>query len=106
MQELTQQQVKALEDEARTRIQADEARSTRFGQAVERVSGEVESLARRLEAEERTTLQRVAKMEVCCWQRASWNVHLHPFIHFFAYSSCMSRIVASLQLYGTVFFKR
>lgn len=65
MQEITQQQVKALEEEARTRMQADEARSARFHQAVERVSGEVESLARRLEAEENGTLQRVAKIEVC-----------------------------------------
>eukprot|EP00903_Cladosiphon_okamuranus_P005748 g5703.t2 len=63
VQEITQQQVKALEEEARTRMQADEARSARFNQAVERVSGEVENLARRLEAEEKGTLQRVAKIE-------------------------------------------
>lgn len=60
---MTQQQVKALEEEARTRIQADEARSARFRQAVERVSGEVESLARRVDAEETGTLERVANIE-------------------------------------------
>lgn len=66
MQEITQQQVKALEEEARTRMKADEARSARFHKAVERVTGEVENLARRLDAEENGTLQRVAKIEVCC----------------------------------------
>ncbi|CAM9812348.1 unnamed protein product [Scytosiphon promiscuus] len=71
VQEMTQQQVKALEEEARTRIQADEGRSTRFRQAVERVSSEVENLARRLEAEERTTLQRVAKMEAAFAREAT-----------------------------------
>ncbi|CAM9766546.1 unnamed protein product [Ectocarpus fasciculatus] len=60
---MTQQQVKALEEEARTRIQADETRSSRFRQAVERVSGDVENLARKLEAEDNGTLQRVAKFE-------------------------------------------
>ncbi|CAM9392979.1 unnamed protein product [Ectocarpus sp. 12 AP-2014] len=63
VQEMTQQQVKALEEEARTRIQADEARSSRFRQAVERVSGDVENLARKLESEDNGTLQRVAKFE-------------------------------------------
>ncbi|CAM9150550.1 unnamed protein product [Ectocarpus sp. 12 AP-2014] len=63
VQEMTQQQVKALEEEARTRIQADETRSSRFRQAVERVSGDVEKLARKLEAEDNGTLQRVAKFE-------------------------------------------
>ncbi|CAM9852110.1 unnamed protein product [Ectocarpus sp. 6 AP-2014] len=63
VQEMTQQQVKALEEEARTRIQADETRSSRFRQAVERVSGDVENLARKLEAEDNGTLQRVAKFE-------------------------------------------
>lgn len=61
---MTQQQVKALEEEARTRIKADEVRAVRFGQAVERVSGEVQSLAARLGAEENGTLQRVAILEV------------------------------------------
>ncbi|CAM9761139.1 unnamed protein product, partial [Ectocarpus sp. 13 AM-2016] len=63
VQEMTQQQVKALEEEARTRIQADETRSSRFRQAVERVSSDVENLARKLEAEDNGTLQRVAKFE-------------------------------------------
>lgn len=67
---MTQQQVKALEEEARTRIQADETRSSRFRQAVERVSGDVENLARKLEAEENGTLQRVAKFEV----RLKWRI--------------------------------
>ena len=61
---MTQQQIKALEEEARTRITADEGRTARFHRAVERVSAEVESLARRLEAEEDDTLQRVNKIEV------------------------------------------
>ncbi len=61
---MTQQQIKALEDEARTRINADEGRSARFHRAVEKVSAEVESLARRLEAEENDNLQRVNKIEV------------------------------------------
>lgn len=64
VQEMTQQQVKALEEEARTRIQADEARAARFGQAVQRVSGEVQSLSGRIAAKESGTLQRVAKLEV------------------------------------------
>lgn len=63
---MTQQQVKALEEEARTRIQADEARAARFGQAVQRVSGEVQSLSGRIAAKESGTLQRVAKLEVRC----------------------------------------
>ncbi|CAM9151764.1 unnamed protein product, partial [Laminaria digitata] len=63
VQEMTQQQVKALEEEARTRIKADEVRAVRFGQAVERVSGEVQSLAARLGAEENGTSQRVAILE-------------------------------------------
>lgn len=61
-----QQQVKALEEEARTRIQADEARAARFGQAVQRVFGEVQSLAGRTAAKESGTIQRVAKLEVSC----------------------------------------
>lgn len=61
---MTQQQVKALEEEARTRIQADEARSARFRQAVERVSSEVKSLAHRLEVDENGTRQRVEQFEV------------------------------------------
>lgn len=61
---MTQQQVKALEEEARTRIQADEVRATRFRQAVERVSDEVQGLAARLGAEENSTSQRVAILEV------------------------------------------
>lgn len=64
---MTQQQVKALEEEARTRIQADEARSARFRQAVELVSSEVESLAHRLKADENGTRQRLAKVEVRHW---------------------------------------
>ncbi|CAM9672864.1 unnamed protein product, partial [Hapterophycus canaliculatus] len=71
VQEMTQQQVKALEEEARTRIKADEARSARFRQAVERVSNEVDSLAHRLETEERATLQRVAKMEAALVREAT-----------------------------------
>lgn len=102
---MTQQQVKALEEEARTRIKADEARSTRFHQAVERVSGEVDSLARRLEAEERATLPRVAKMEVRSgvrgWsgQKANWNINSLSFssilVHLYKYEH--RRIVASLH---------
>lgn len=61
---MTQQQVKALEEEARTRIQADEARVSGFRQAVERMSGEVQSLAGRIAGEEKGALQRVAKLEV------------------------------------------
>ena len=63
VQEMTQQQVKALEEEARTRIQADEVRAARFRQAVERVSDEVQGLAARLGAEENSTSQRVAILE-------------------------------------------
>lgn len=61
---MTQLQVKALEEEARTRIQSDETRAARFRQAVERVSDEVQNLAGRLDAEENGTLQRVVKLEV------------------------------------------
>lgn len=63
---MTQQQVKALEEEARTRIEADEARAARFGQAVQRVSGEVQSLSGRIAENDSGTLQRVAKLEVRC----------------------------------------
>lgn len=61
---MTQQQVKALEEEARTRMQADEVRAARFGEAMERVSHEVQSLAARVRAEENGTSQRVAILEV------------------------------------------
>lgn len=77
---MTQQQVKALEEEARTRIQADEIRAARFGQAMERVSDEVQSLAARVGAEEKGTSQRVAMLEVIrvrFWQAtADWLVPL------------------------------
>lgn len=76
---MTQQQIKALEDEARTRITADEGRSARFHRAVERVSAEVESLARRLEAEENENLQRVNKIEVGFLTRPFQARFFHSF---------------------------
>lgn len=64
MQEVTQQQLQALEEEARTRIKSDEARAARFHLAVERVSGEVHNLASRLAVEGMGTLERVGNLEV------------------------------------------
>lgn len=69
---MTQKQIAALEEEARTRIQADEARAVRFRQTVERVAGDVQMLEGRLAAEENGTLQRVAKLEVGCSR--SWRL--------------------------------
>lgn len=72
---MTQQQVKALEEEARTRIQADEIRAARFGKAMERVLDEVQSLAARVGSEENGTSQRVAILEVIFGQGMAGNCH-------------------------------
>lgn len=62
--EATQKQVQGLEEEARTRMQSDEARALRFRQSIEGVSGEVQMIANRLAGEEKGTLQRIANLEV------------------------------------------
>ncbi|CAM9540679.1 unnamed protein product, partial [Sphacelaria rigidula] len=52
------------EEEARTRIQSDEARALRFRQSIERLSGEVHKIETRWTSEEKGMLQRVANLEV------------------------------------------
>lgn len=64
MHQMTQLQIKALEEEARSKMQAEGSTSSRLREVIERVSSEVHALATQVATGDNVALQRVSRLEV------------------------------------------